>query len=61
MLRYWTLNTLLDRAKVLKKRSGKKTSLHEFVSDSAGKIAFGKNAGYDLRKETIETHIKAIL
>jgi uncharacterized Fe-S cluster-containing radical SAM superfamily protein len=61
MLRYWTLNTLLDRAKVLKKRSGKKTSLHEFVSDSAGKIAFGKNAGYDLRKATFETHIKAIL
>ena len=60
MLRYWTLNTLLDRAKVLKKRSGKKISLLGFVDDSVGKITFGKNAGYDLRKGSFETHIKAI-
>ena len=61
MLRYWTLNTLLDRAKVLKKRSGKKMSLRGFVDDSAGKIMFGKNAGYDLRKGTFENHLKAVL
>ncbi|MCW4015658.1 MAG: hypothetical protein NWF06_04750, partial [Candidatus Bathyarchaeota archaeon] len=61
MLRYWTLNTLLDRAKVLKKRSGKKVSLREFVDDSAEKISFGKNAGYNLREGTFETHLKAIL
>jgi len=61
MFRYWTLNTLLDRAKVLKRRSGKKMSLRGFVDDGAGKITFGRNAGYDLRKGTFENHLKAVL
>ena len=31
------------------------------MEDGAGKITFGKNAGYDLRKGTFETHLKTIL
>lgn len=61
MARFWTLNTFLDRARVLQKRSGKKMTLKDFVEDIIGKITFGKNAGCDLRKGEFENHLKAVL
>ncbi len=61
MARFWTLNTLLDRAKVLQRRSGKKISLKDFIDDIVGKITFGRNVGCDLRKGAFENHLKAVL
>jgi len=61
MARFWTLNTLLDRAKVLQKRSGMKTSLKDFVEDVIAKVTFGRNVGCDLRKGEFESHLKAVL
>ena len=61
MARFWTLNTLLDRAKVLRKRSGKKTTLKDFLEDIFEKVTFGRNAGCDLRKGEFENHLKAVL
>jgi len=61
MTRFWTLNTFLDRVSVLEKRSGNKTSLKDFIDDLIGKIKFAKNAGYDLRGEKLEDHIKTVL
>jgi radical SAM superfamily enzyme YgiQ (UPF0313 family) len=61
MARFWTLNTLLDRAKVLQKRSGKKTTLKDFLEDIFEKVTFGRNAGSDLRKGEFENHLKAVL
>jgi len=61
MARFWTLNTLLDRAKVLRKRSGKKTTLKDFWEDIFEKVTFGRNAGCDLRKGEFENHLKAVL
>ena len=61
MARFWTLNTLLDRAKVLQRRSGKKISLKDFVDDIVGKMTFGKDAGFDLRGGAFENHLKAVL
>ena len=61
MARFWTLNTLLDRAKVSQKRSGKKLSVKDFVEDIIGKVTFGRNAGCDLRNGEFENHLKAVL
>jgi len=61
MARFWTLNTLLDRAKVLQKRSGKKLSLKDFVEEIIGKVTCGRNAGCDLRNGEFENHLKAVL
>ncbi len=61
MTRFWTLNTFLDGVSVLEKRSGNKTSLKDFIDDIIGKIKFARNAGYDLRGEKLEDHIKTVL
>lgn len=61
MARFWTLKTLLDRAKVLQKRSGKRMSLKNFIEDMIGKVRFAKNAGYDTRKGEFEDHLNVIL
>jgi len=61
MARFWTLNTFLDRARVLQKRSGDKMSLKEFADEMIAKVKFARNAGYDLRKEGLEDHIKTVL
>jgi len=61
MARFWTLNTLLDRAKVLQKRTGKKISLKDFVYDIIAKVKFATNAGYDLRNGKIKEHTKLVL
>jgi radical SAM superfamily enzyme YgiQ (UPF0313 family) len=61
MARFWTLNTLLDRAKVLQKRSGEKITLKDFLKDILEKVTFGRNAGCDLRKGEFENHLKLVL
>ena len=61
MARFWTINTLLDRAEVLQKRTGKKTSLKEFICDIIAKAKFARNAGYDLRNGEIEDYAKVVL
>lgn len=61
MARFWTLNTLLDRAEILQKRLGKKMALKDFVEDIIQKVAFGRNAGSDMRKGEFENHLKAVL
>jgi magnesium-protoporphyrin IX monomethyl ester (oxidative) cyclase len=61
MGRFWTLNTFLDRASVLRKISGGKLSLLDFIGDIIGKLSFVKDAGYDLRESKIKDHIEVIL
>jgi len=61
MARFWTLNTFLDKAKVLQKRTGKKTSLKGFMYDIIAKVKFAVNAGYDLRGGDIKDHVKVVL
>ncbi|MBE0511808.1 radical SAM protein [Candidatus Bathyarchaeota archaeon] len=61
MARFWTLNTFIDRVKVLRKRSDKKVSLEYFIEDIVGKVRFGRNAGCDLRKKEFENHLNAVL
>lgn len=61
MARFWTLNTLLDKAKVLQKRTGEKISLKDFTYEMIAKAKFGINTGYDLRNEEIEGHVKVAL
>ncbi len=59
--RFWTINTLLDRAKVLQKRTGKKTSLKDFIYDMIAKAKFARNAGYDMINGEIEDYVKVVL
>jgi len=59
--RFWILNTLLDRAKVLQKRTGKKTSLKDFIYDIIAKAKFARNAGYDMINGGIEDYVKVAL
>jgi magnesium-protoporphyrin IX monomethyl ester (oxidative) cyclase len=59
--RFWTINTLLDRAKVLQKRTGKKTSLKDFIYDMIVKAKFARNAGYDMINGEIEDYVKVVL
>jgi len=61
MARFWTLNTFLDRARVLQRNSGDKISLKDFIDEIIAKLKFIRNAGYDLRKGELEDHIKAVL
>ena len=61
MTRFWTLNTVLDRASVLQRRSGSKMSLKDFMGDVTSKLKFARNAGYDLREGKLEDHIKIVL
>jgi len=61
MARFWTLNTILDRAKVLQKRTGKKISLKDFIYDVIAKAKFARNAGYDSRDGEIKEHVKVVL
>jgi len=61
MARFWTLNTFLDRVRVLHKSSGDKISLKDFIDDLIAKVKFARNAGYDLREGDLEDHIKAVL
>ena len=60
MARFWTLNTFLDRARVLQKSSDK-IALKEFTDEIIAKVEFARNAGYDLREGELEDHIKAVL
>lgn len=59
--RFWILNTLLDRTKVLQKRTGKKTSLNDFIYDIIAKAKFARNAGYDMINGEIEDYVKVVL
>ena len=61
MARFWTLNTLLDRARILQKRTGKKISLKDFIYEIIAKVKFARNAGYDLRDGKIKKHAKVVL
>jgi len=61
MARFWTLNSFLDRVRVLQTRSNCKISLGDFIDDVITKIKFGINAGYDLRKGEFDDHIKIVL
>jgi len=61
MARFWTLNTFLDRVRVLQKRSGDNISLKDFIGEIVAKIKFARNAGYDLREGELEDHIKVVL
>lgn len=61
MVRFWTLNTLLDNLRILQMRSGHKISLRDFVRGIMAKVEFGKNAGNDLRKEEFDGHLKTVL
>jgi magnesium-protoporphyrin IX monomethyl ester (oxidative) cyclase len=61
MARFWAINTLLDRAKVLQKRTGKKTSLKDFIYDIIAKAKFARNAGYDMINGGIEDYVKVAL
>jgi len=61
MARFWTLNTFLDRARILQKSSGNQISLKDFMDEIIAKAKFARNAGYDLREGDLEDHIKAVL
>jgi len=61
MARFWTLNTLLDRNRILQKRTGKKLSLKDFIYEIIAKVKFARNAGYDLRDGKIKKHAKVVL
>lgn len=56
MLRFWTLDVLLDKAKVLQIKTGQKKKLNVFVHDLLSKLEFLNNAGNDLRKEKMVEH-----
>ena len=56
MLRFWTLDVLLDKAKVIQVRTGQKKKLNVFVHDLISKLEFLNNAGHDLRKEKMVEH-----
>ena len=61
MARFWTINTFLDSAQILQRRSCKKITLMEFMGNLFEKLAFVRNAGQDLRKGALENHLKATL
>lgn len=61
MLRFWTLDVLLDKAKVLQVKTGQKKSLSVFVNDLTSKIRFLNDAGRDLRKEKMVEHSEIFL
>jgi radical SAM superfamily enzyme YgiQ (UPF0313 family) len=61
MTRFWTLNTFLDRARVLQKHSDDKTSLKDFIDDIIAKVKFAINAGYEIRGGAIGDHVNAVL
>ena len=61
MTRFWTLNTFLDRVRVLQKSSGNQISLKDFMDEIIAKAKFARNVGYDLREGDLEDHIKAVL
>jgi len=61
MARFWTLNTLLDGARVLQKKSGNKISSKDFIDDVIAKVKFARNAGYDLKEEGFEDQIRVVL
>ncbi len=61
MLRFWTLDVLLDKAKVLQVKTGQKKNLNTFINDLTSKIKFLNNAGRDLRKEKMVEHSEIFL
>jgi radical SAM superfamily enzyme YgiQ (UPF0313 family) len=61
MCRFWTLNTFLDRERVMQKRVGKKLSIMDFAGEVRGKLAFAKDAGDDLREGGIKDHVESFL
>jgi len=60
MARFWTLNTFLDRASVMQKRTGK-VSLGDFVGEILSKLEFVKDAGSNLREGDIRSHVDVFL
>ncbi|NPV51407.1 MAG: B12-binding domain-containing radical SAM protein [Candidatus Methanofastidiosum sp.] len=61
MLRFWTLDVLLDKAKVLQVKTGQKKKLNVFVHDLISKLEFLNNAGHDLRKDKMVEHVGIFL
>jgi radical SAM superfamily enzyme YgiQ (UPF0313 family) len=61
MGRFWTLNTFIDRAVIMQKRSGRKVTVGDFALDLVGKVAFGMDNGDDLRGSSIRDHISAAM
>jgi len=61
MARFWTVNTLLDGARVVHNRISKKISIKYFIEDVFAKLYFIKNAGFDLREHATLEHVNIIM
>ena len=61
MAKFWTLDTLIDRSKVFRKRTRKKTRLINFILERALEAGFLVNAGIEVKKESFAKYVKIFL
>ena len=61
MVRFWTLNTFLDRCRISSINIDSKIPLKSFFDEVFSKLNFARNAGFNLRKECFEDQIKQFL
>lgn len=61
MGRFWTPDALIEKARILQGRSGRKTPLKEFLLDAFAGMTFLSRAGLDAQEKDIEHHGKIFL
>lgn len=58
MAKFWTLDTFLKQAEDLKKKSGRKVALKDFIEDISNKLRFAWSVSSDLQVKNLLTHLK---
>jgi len=61
MVRFWTLNTFLARCKISSINIDSKIPLKTFFDEVFSKLSFARNAGFNLREESLEDQVKQFL
>ncbi len=61
MAKFWTLETFIERERVLKHKRGTKLPLMKFIADRLYNIRFGVNSGFQLQTDNFSNHVQKII
>ncbi len=61
MAKFWTLETFIERERMLKLKRGSKLPLIKFIADRLHNLKFGANSGFQLQEDNFSNHVKKII
>jgi radical SAM superfamily enzyme YgiQ (UPF0313 family) len=61
MAKFWTLETFIERERVVKIKRGTKLPLMNFIANILHNLKFGANSGFQLQEGNFTNHVKKII